>query len=71
MDTTANIANVDMGRTVQRVPPFSRPSALTPYEQVEQPCGEGSKFDGEIEQKKTDEIVEGRRTSEELEKKKR
>lgn len=64
MDTTANIANVDMGRTVQRVPPFPRPTPLTPYDQVEQLCG-GSKFDGEVEEKEADEIVEGRRTSEE------
>lgn len=41
MDTTANIANVDMGRTVQRVLLFPRRLSprLTPYDQVEQPCG--------------------------------
>lgn len=58
MDTTANIANVDMGRMVQRVPPLPRSSPLTSYDQVEQLCG-GSKFDSEVEEKEADKIVEG------------
>lgn len=58
MDTTANIANVDMGRTVQRVPPFlplPMPLVLTRSAIKWSKRAGVRKFDDEVEEKEAEE----------------
>lgn len=65
MDTTANIADVDMGRTVHNE--FRRPCALR-SDSIRSGgasrAGRVRKFDGEIEEKEVNEIVEKSRANE-------
>lgn len=57
MDTTANIANVDMGRTVQRVPPTSVPMPLVLTRRAIKWSKRAGvrKFDDEVEEKEAKE----------------
>lgn len=68
MDTTANIADVDTGRTVQRVPPLPCPP-LTPCDQVEQPCRDSKVLTVRSKKKKRMKPWIGRRGSRGLEEK--
>lgn len=73
MDTTANIADVDTGRTVQRVPPFVVPSAnplrssgtaVQGFESLTVRSKKKKRMKPWIERRRTGERVERRRREE-------